>query len=351
MSFKRPWILFLVSVPLFAGCGTSFYYAEFIYPSQIYVPADLYKIGIVNHATSPNDAAPVYNSSGEIVDYLKGLPLTTAAKVVEAIEKENKAMDRYEISQFDWDNALMPGAIKPGSEITLAQADSICLWELVDGLIIAEGVYLTVDAKGQRAETDLVDSEGRIMRVPEFTLNTKLNLTMRWRFYDYVRKAFIDDYEETYDFTIQNIFYTEKEALEFSPGEVSLNELASIAAVDYYARIAPFWMEDFRLYYQTGNEAMYRIATELEFDGDWKKAGLAWKELIDDPDEKVAHRARFNMAVANEMLGMPVDAKIWLQQAEEIKVTKDTGKYMERLEKQILLYEVVSRQLRIDEQL
>lgn len=343
MILKRLLLLILVSA-LFSACGTSLYYSEFIYPSKVFVPADLHKVGLVNHSASPTSTAPVYNA-GELVENATGLPLRTANKVLDAIESENEAMGRYNIVRLDWDNESRPGALKKGSEITLAQADSICLWDLVDGLIIAEGVDLKLDASGTQQPVEVYDNAGNRMRVTEFAVTTKLQLTMRWRMYDYVRKTFIDEYEETYNYVVDSITYDAKVASQLKPQDMSMAGVAYAAAVDYYARIAPHWMEDYRAYYQTGNSEMYRIATDLEYDGDWEKAGLAWKELIDNPNEKVAHRALYNMAVTNEMLGMPVDAKIWLEQAEAIKSTSQTKQYMEKLEEQIIIYELVRRQL------
>ncbi len=346
MMQKRYFFLILASL-LLGGCGTSFYYAEFLNPSRVYIPANLYKVGLVDHATAPETRAPIYNK-GEIVEYATGMPYRTALKVMDAIIEENEAMGRFNMRRIEWASDKGSGDLKPGKEITAARADSICLWEMVDGLIISEGVDITVDAAGFRDVITGYDENGNVMRVAEFTARSKLMLTMRWRFYDYVSKSFLDDFTNTYEYTLDKVTYSEKEALEFDPREVSTLEISALAAVDYYSRIAPYWTEDFRLYYQTGNAEMYRIAMELEATGDWERAGLAWKELVDDPNTKISHRARFNMAVTNEMLGMPRDAMGWLEMAEEVRVTKDSKKYKERLEKQMLIYDLVNLQLGID---
>lgn len=343
MMKKRLFAIFL-ALTLLSGCGTSLYYAEFIYPSKVYVPAELYKIGYVNRAGAPGETAPIFRE-GEVIDYAPGIVHRTTAKVANAVEAENKSMGRYSITRIDWDRKNDAGSLKKGSEITEAQADSICLWELVDGLIIAEGAEMQLDVRGDFEMVTVTDDAGNMIRVPEFTAKSLVTLTMRWRFYDYVAKKFLDDYEQTYTYTISNITYSEEEALSLNPRDVSTLDLANIAAVDYYARIAPYWMEDYRVYYQTGNSEMYRIATDLEYDGDWEKAAKSWTELSDDPNEKVAHRARFNLAVAAEMLGQPEMAKTWLERAEELKETKETERYMEQIEDQILLHQVVMRQL------
>lgn len=349
MNRKRLFAAYLVAFVL-SGCGTSLYYAEFIYPSKVYVPAELYKVGYLNRAASPGQTAPIYRE-GEVIDYAPGIVDRTAKKVANAIEAENESMHRYDITRIEWETEEDAGTLKKGNEITAAQADSICLWELVDGLIIAEGAEMQLDVRGDFEMVTVTDNRGALVRVPEFTAKSVVTLTMRWRFYDYVGKVFLDDYEETYTYTISNITYSEEEALSLNPREVNTLDLANIAAVDYFSRIAPFWMEDYRLYYQTGNSEMYRIANDLEYDGDWEKAAEGWTELADDPDQKVAYRSRFNLAVAAEMLGNPNKGKEWLERAEEIKETKETERYMERLKKQILVYEVVTRQLGLDEEI
>ncbi len=341
---KRAPLFFLVL--LLSACGTSYYYAEFIYPSKVYIPSDLYKVGIVNRAATPSTAAEI-RSDGEVIDYAPGMAFRTAGKVVNAIIAENEYMGRYKIETIDWDKSLPVGSIKPGKELSLNQADSICLWDLVDGLIIIEGIDMSVDVHGDVSMVDAYDDFGNMIRVPEFTARTDISMAMRFRFYDYVRKEFIDDYVENYTFDASQVYYNEQDARNFKPREVSTKELALIVAVDYYSRIAPFWMEDYRLYYQTGSSDMYRIANTLEYDGDWQQAANEWKTLADDPNERIAYRARYNMAVAKEMMGEPKLAKEWLQKAEELKTTKHTTAYMERLATQILLYEVVSAQLGI----
>ncbi len=343
MMKKRLFAVFLV-LTMLSGCGTSLYYAEFIYPSKVFIPAELYKVGYVNRAGAPGETAPIFRD-GEVIDYAPGIVHRTTAKVANAIEAENESMGRYNVTRIDWDRKNNAGSLKADNEITAAQADSICLWELVDGVIIAEGAEMELNVRGDFEMVTVTDDAGNMVRVPEFTAKSVVTLTMRWRFYDYVAKKFLDDYEQTYTYTLSNITYSEEEAMSLNPRDVSTLDLANIAAVDYYARIAPYWMEDYRVYYQTGNSEMYRIATDLEYDGDWEKAAKAWTELSDDSNDKVSHRARFNLAVAAEMLGQPKMAKTWLERAKEVRETKESERYMKRLEDQILLHEVVMRQL------
>lgn len=347
---KKRFIPLFIALVGLTGCGTSFYYAEFIYPSRVYIPAELYKVGIINVAATPKATAPIY-ANGDLFDYAGGMPLRTSEKVVTAIMNENDFMNRYEMLRIPVDSSanlfrVLEGKIK----LTEAQADSICLWELVDGLIILDDVEMSVHAR--RGSVEMItttDEFGNMVRVPEFKVSTEIRLRTNWRFYDYVNKEFLDEFQEDYDFDLSQVLYSEQEAMKLNPREVSTKELATIAAIDYYARIAPFWAEDYRMYFQTGNSEMYRIANDLEYDGDWEKAAIAWNKLTDGPSEKVAFRSRFNMAVASEMLGQPRKAKEWLEKAQEINETKDTEKYMKQLERQIVLYDVVNLQLGLDD--
>lgn len=349
MMKKRILPLF-IAIWALTSCGTSFYYAEFIYPSRTYIPAELYKVGIINVSATPKSTAPIY-ANGDLFDYAPGMPLRTSEKVVTAIMNENEFMNRYEMLRIPVDSAANLFRVLEGKiELTQAQADSICLWELVDGLILLDNIDMSVHArKGSVEMITTTDEFGNMIRVPEFKVSTEIRMQVQWRFYDYVNKEFIDQFQEDYDFDLSQVLYSEQEAMKLNPREVSTKELAAIAAIDYYSRIAPFWAEDYRMYYQTGNAEMYRIANDLEYDGDWEKAASAWNKLTDEPLEKIAYRSRFNMAVASEMLGQPRRGKEWLEKAEEIKETKDSRKYMEQLERQIVLYDVVNMQLGLDE--
>lgn len=347
---KKRLIAIFIALWALTSCGTSYYYAEFIYPSRVYVPADLYKVGIINVSATPKSAAPIY-ANGDLFDQAPGMPLRTSEKVVTAIMNENEFMNRYEMLRIPVDSAANLFSILEGKrELTEVQADSICLWELVDGLIMLDDVEMSVHAqKGSVEMITTTDEYGNMVRVPEFKVSTQIRLTAQWRFYDYVNKVFLDTFKEDYDFDLSQVLYSEQEAMKLNPREISTMELATIAAIDYYSRIAPYWAEDYRMYYQTGNSEMYRIANDLEYDGDWEKAASAWNKLTDEPSEKLAYRSRFNMAVASEMLGHPRLGKEWLQKAEEIKETKDSQKYMEQLERQIVLFDVVNLQLGLDQ--
>jgi hypothetical protein len=54
------------------------------------------------------------------------------------------------------------------------------------------------------------------------------------------------------------------------------------------------------------------------------------------------------MAVASEILGRPKVAKTWIDRAIAINPEKMARNYAKKIDKQILIYEVVNRQLGIN---
>ena len=188
---------------------------------------------------------------------------------------------------------------------------------------------------------------GMPVRVPEFSNRQEVTYTAAWRFYDGYSLKNIDNYQETYQRIFNRVAYTEAEASQINTRDMPIMDVAKDAAHDYLKRVSPYWKPGHRLYYNGGSSDLYYISQDLQYTGDWKKAAEEWKKLTLSSDERVRRYAMYNMAVASEMLGSPSVAKDWLTRSMEIKADKKSKKYLETLERQIVVYDVVDRQLGI----
>lgn len=336
----------VVAVLLLSSCGTSYYYSEFIHPSKIYVPADVYRLGVVNRAVNAQSAA-IISVNGVPAEEIKGVPLAAVAKTMDELLKNNEEIGRYDMLRFSLPQRFSTGRGFMRDALSAQQVDSICRALQLDGFASIEGAEVNIKTRGTVDVVTAIDESGFPMRVPEFSNESTITFTVAWRLYDNRYGVLADTYQESYNRIFTAVAFSEQEALQRGLEDLSMKQVAYLAGADYYTRIAPHWKEDFRVYYQTGSEAFYLVSKNLEIDGNWELAASRWKEFTDHADDKIAYRAHFNLAVASEMLGNPREARDWLNKAAAIKKTKNLKRYMAILDRQILVYDVVNRQLGI----
>jgi|GEM_PF-3460891 len=342
----KPFVLFCAGIAalILQGCGTAYYYAEFIHPSKTYIPAKIYHVGIVDKATIASTKAAVF-TSGIPFESVSGLPQIVAHKTIEDLKKKLIEIGRYNPLTITWppDSVVNKPFSQPAMHPTTI--DSLCRSYGIDGLIVLEAVELSINTRGSVDVGTTTDPAGMPVRVPEFTSQSQVTYTLLWRFYDNLHSAAADSFQETYQLSFTKVAYTQEEAMNTDPKEMNLSDVANLAALDYFQRISPYWKEDFRIYYQTGSPAFYRIGQNLDYDGNWEVAATEWEKFTDNAESSLAYKAYYNLAVAGEMMGNPRKAKMFLEQALEIKDTRQAKNYMAQLKKQILIYDVVNAQL------
>jgi len=339
LRFFNAFILLFV----LSGCGATYHYAEFIKPSKSYIPSKVYYIGVINRAANKNTTTSI-KVNDIPYDYVKGLPLRAANKTIENWKKQVEEIGRYKIVNITWDlNNRDPKKFSARS-FTAQEIDSLCDWHEVDGILSLDGIEMTINTSGEVEVISTTDDAGMPVRVPEFTRQQEVALTVLWRFYDGYTLQKANEYQESYRRFFNHLSSSPEENIN-EDTDLSLEGIAQVAALDYAQQVAPYWEEDHRLYYRGHTNKLLVTSDNLEYNSNWERAAKEWKELVNSDDEKERYYARYNMAVASEMLGRPRAGKEWLIKAKEVNHTKQVDKYMEILERQILIYDVVDRQL------
>lgn len=334
----------VIGVFLFAGCSSTYYYADFINPSEVYIPTKIYAVGIMNRGADATLVAPIY-TDGVAFDYIAGLPKKMADKTLMELNDNISNLDRFKFVNIKWDVEPQTGRKFMADPFTNAEIDSLCNLYKVDGIISLEGVDLSIRTNGDVHVVSAVDQYGMNVRVPEFSSNQQVSYTVGWRFYDGLELKPIDLYQETYQMQFNRVAYDPEEASKVNPDDMQIMDIAKRAAFDYQNRISPHFETGYRLYYRGGTVAMGNISRDLEANGNWKAAAEAWTKLVNSKDQNEAYYANYNMAVASEMLGHPRVSKDWLEKAIAVKNRKQAMRYMELIKKQIVIYDVVDHQL------
>ncbi|NEN24450.1 hypothetical protein G3O08_13140 [Cryomorpha ignava] len=333
-----------ILVLVLAGCSTSYYYSEFIQPSKAYIPTKIYAVGVLNRGASAKMASTIY-TDGVPFEYIKGIPKKASAKTIEALKKELEDLGRFKLIDIPWERELRDQRKFVEDPLTEEEIDSLCENYKVAGIIALEGVELTIRTQGEVNVVSVNDDLGNPVRVPEFTNRQEASYTAAWRFYDGYSLKAIDTYQQTYQRDFNRVAYSAGDAAQVDAQNLQLMDVVKEAAEDYYKRVSPHWVEGFRVYYRGGSEEMYGISYDLEYNRNWEQAAAKWVKLTESKDLKIKQFSTFNMAVASEMLGRPKVAKEWLLKSIEIQNTNKAEDYLETLNRQIVIYEVVDRQL------
>lgn len=327
---------------LCASCNTTYHFADFIMPSDVYIPSSLYRVGVLNRGAVASDDAPIY-IDGIPVEYLRGVPKSVSDKTLVLLKKEIEDLGRYEVVLVNWEPLEKVSREMVRAPYNRFQIDSICDTYQLNGFISIEGMDLMVKTSGEVNVVSATTPDGMPVRVPEFTSQQEVDYNIVWRFYQRGTDKPLDVLDESYNAFSNQTSYTPQLNEDFD-ASVAFDMVAAEAAHAYHNRVSPYWEGDYRLYYK-GPGDLISIAYELEVTGNWEKAAQQWLSHTTDNFEKVQYGAKYNMAVASEMLGRPKVAKEWLLKAKAVDDTKQVQKYMEQLEKQILIYDVIDRQL------
>lgn len=336
--------LFSILVLLTAGCHTSYYYAEFIKPSEVFIPSVIYRVGMINRSSVDSNVAPVY-TGGVPYAYARGVPRETSEHTLEILKKRLETIGRFEIVEITYDQDKIDPEKFVAPMLSQAWIDSLGQAYNLDGLIALDGVEMLIRTRGDVDVVTVSDDLGVPVRVPEFSKESLVSYSVFWRFYDAYDPKVLDEYQETYERIFTRTAYDEAEIAAVSSEDMNLIDVGGVAAMDYFARISPHWVAAYRQYYRSGSPRLREIGDMVYYDENWEKAAEEWKKLTTDESPSVRYKAMYNMAVASEMLSSPRVAKDWLEEAMEVKSTARARNYMETLERQILVYKVVNDQL------
>ncbi|MCA1764051.1 MAG: DUF6340 family protein [Flavobacteriales bacterium] len=299
---------------------------------------------VINRAAGDENTAAIY-VEGVPVNFIPGLPEMAARKTINSLEYEVENLERFRFVAIDWDNSERDDKDFAAPAFSAEEIDSLCAAYEVDGLLSIDGLELVIRTNGEVNVVSVSDEAGRMIQVPEFTQRQEISMTPLWRFYDGLSLQVIDEYQKTYQGVFNESTLNPNEQGDVNLSEGSLIDISVIAAHDYHNRISPHWEPGQRLYYRGNTNELLSISSDLEYTGDWEAAAKEWMKLTTANDDKVRYFATYNMAVASEMLGRPKTAKTWLQKAREIDDKKQVSRYMEIIDQQILIYDVVDRQL------
>jgi hypothetical protein len=142
-----------------------------------------------------------------------------------------------------------------------------------------------------------------------------------WRVYDLNAEKVMADYLYKDTLVWEKYDYTKVKVGDQIPGFfASASYSGYITGLEYAKKIAPTWMDEERVYFHKGSKEM-RNAVAYVTDNQWINAASEWQRVLgkEKVNPKLASKAAYNMAVANEMLGNFDVAIEWLNKSAQYK--------------------------------
>ncbi len=332
---------------LLTGCSTTYHYAEFIKPSNQYIPSSIYVVGVFDRSGAMEKTCAVF-TDGIPYEQIEGVPGKTAELTIENLKKLTEDMGRFKMVVIDTTVVFRNQDEFETISLTANEITDVARRYGLDAVLTLDGSEMRIRTSGNINVVTVNDESGMPVQVPEFSKESQVDLTLKWRFFDGESGQKIDEYQETYERFFGRVAYSEEDIKAFKKEDINLLDIASQAAYDYFERISPHWEEDYRIYYAGGSTELINISQELMATGNWEKAATRWKKLTTSEDLKVQHKACFNMALASELIGQPSIAEEWITKAMTLNPNSRTRNYAETIEKQQLVYRVVNSQLGLD---
>jgi hypothetical protein len=101
------------------------------------------------------------------------------------------------------------------------------------------------------------------------------------------------------------------------PREEAIQIAAEISGNQFAEFLIPHWIEVQRLYYRSGQIELKKT-DQLVSEGKWLEAAEIWKQHVNNPNQKIAAKSKFNMALACEMLNQLDAAVDWAVQSYHV---------------------------------
>lgn len=147
------------------------------------------------------------------------------------------------------------------------------------------------------------DDEGRERHRLVHRARRDTSVIATWRVYDLERRQLVDDmrdYRWADSWTSEAD--TERKAVQgLPPTYETVRSVATAMGRGYGIRIAPSWVVVGRSYFGSGSPEL-KLARRHVRAGDWDGAANIWRSLAQGNDKRAA-KAKYNLALYNEMIG------------------------------------------------
>lgn len=313
-------------------------------PAPITIPSYIKRAGIINRSLAAEET-----KTANVIDQVLSAegPELDKAGALESISGLNDELvksERFtEVKLFNEIDLRTTGAGVFPSPLSWETVKQICFENNVDVLFALE--LFDTDTKINYTTTP-VTVKTPLGNVPALEHHaTMLTLVKTgWRIYDPAGNAILDEFSISKSLNFSGHGINPVVAAAGLIGRKdAVKQTANAAGHEYGAAIAPYWIRVTRDYYVKGNDAFERAKRKAQ-TGNWDEAAVVWEQETKNPDNDLAGRATYNMAIINEINGELDTAITWAQKAYEDYNNKLALQYVKILRNRKSKSETVKRQ-------
>ncbi len=295
----------LAIVALITSCGsTNRLTMGVTEPAIVHLPSDVKRVGIINRSL-PSKGNNALDKIDKILS-AEGLNLDKkgAEAAISSLSSELSVIKNFEEIKILKDIE----EVKKG----LAVLPATLSWDLVERLceenevdVIFSLAFYDTDTKADYKiiTMKLPNSFGIDVDVPAQEVTLATNVVSGWRIYDPQIKEVVDERLFNKNMTFRGKGINPMKAIEAVAGRnETVQEYSRNVGIAYAKRLIPRTRRIARDYFVRGTDN-FKIAQRRAQAGDWDGAAELWKQELTNPDEKIAGRAHYNMAISNEING------------------------------------------------
>ncbi|MDD3877626.1 MAG: DUF6340 family protein [Bacteroidales bacterium] len=300
----------------FQACKSRSFTTSFLVPADINIPQHIQRVGVVNRSLPERSNMFVNFLEGFISGESVFADRESSMNAIRGAVNTLNANPRFQAVLMEGEELRGTGTKQFAAPLDWETVDVLCKKYSVDALISLEtfdsDIFIHRDSRQRSRKKD-----GRTENYTEFSARLNIRSSAGWRFYDNINKSMIDEQVFVDEKSFGGSGLTPEEALSKLPNKRSaLNESGIFSGEMLAFRISPKWLNTTRNYYtRAKGEKIFRETRRVARTNQWEAAAQKWLPLTNASDNKIAARACYNMAVAEEMNGNLEEAQKWANQA------------------------------------
>ena len=301
-----------------SSCVTSTVVLDVQRPADITISQNIKNLVIVNRSRPSKENLVENIAEGLISGEGIGYDRRGAEYCIEGLSNMLLDSERYRLKN--------PGGIELKGTGTAAFPDPLDWNEVIsicgsydgDALLVLE----TFDSDSRIVAGDPITRTRKVKGVKIKELRYPAVLIMEiqagWRIYDVQNKNIVDENRFTDMKEFEAYGSSHDDAIRRLPSKSrAIKESGFFAGQNYGFRISPIWVKVRRTYF-SGKYDDLKLAKSYVKAGNWDLAIEIWKDLLNHPEEKIARRATYNMAIASEIKGGLDTAIEWANKARKL---------------------------------
>lgn len=303
-------------------------------PAPVYIPSTIENIGLLNRSLASTKNKPlddidkIFSIEGKNLDN-DGASYTLQG-IKDILEKDTQYARIKMVSSNKIEN---PGMGIFPSALPWKTINNLCQENDLDGIITLSFYDTDTQVAYKTKTVEKLNAFGITIPMIEHEATISTNIKAGFRIYDNINKVIRDEIVTDRWITSIGKGINPLKAIEAIMGrKEALLQMSTKMGQDYVYRTYPFKVRVTRQYYVKGSKN-FETGKRRAQTGNWDGAAELWEEELNNPKNKIAGYACYNMAIINEINGDLDSAMTWASKAYTDYEDKNALRYLNILKK------------------